>query len=209
MAISIKVCGLCSGEQINSLDAMGVDFCGIIFHEASPRFAGNRLISVELKNKILQCKPTGVFVNESGEDILKRIDEYGLKAVQLCGDESPELCRQIQKNSEVIKVFHMDERFEFAQLKNYEGNCDYFLFDTKTNLHGGSGKKFNWDLLKSLKTATPFFLSGGIDVRDIRQIAAFSHPAFFGVDINSRFEFSPGNKNIALIQTFYDQIKSI
>lgn len=209
MEIKVKVCGLCSAEQIISLDAMGVDYCGIIFYNLSPRNAGNKLDGLALKNQHLNCKRTGVFVNESIENILKRLDEYGLGAVQLCGNESPEMCIQISREAEVIKVFHVDEHFDRAAMEHYEGSCDYFLFDTKTNLHGGSGKKFNWDLLYSVKTETPFFLSGGIAPDDFSEIATFNHPAFYGVDINSRFELSPGNKNLHTVQKFFDQIKKL
>lgn len=209
MPLKIKVCGLRSLEQIESLNAMGVDYCGLIFFRASPRFAGDAGLADALLQCPLHCKLTGVFANEQEEVIIQTIRDYGLKAVQLCGTESPGFCDSMRIHAEVLKVFHLHDNFDFDQLEEYEQCCDYFLFDTKSQLHGGSGKKFNWDLLQYVNGKTPFFLSGGISPDDLETISKIQHPSFVGIDINSRFEISPGIKNISVIQKFYDQIKQL
>lgn len=209
MPLKIKVCGLRSREQIIALDAMGVDYCGIIFFKDSPRYAGESNLDDLLKNQKLKCRLTGVFVNESIEVIEDTIRTYGLKAVQLCGMESPAFCSDIRKHVEVFKVFHLHHDFDFAQLDEYKDCCDFFLFDTQSKLHGGSGQKFDWNLLHSIPATKPFFLSGGIAPEDVERIALVNHPSCYGVDINSRFEISPGNKNISAVKIFYDQIKQL
>lgn len=207
MPLKIKVCGLRSPEQIIALNAMGVDYCGLIFFSESPRYAGADNLKEVLRSAQLKCRLTGVFVNESKDVIDETIRSYKLKAVQLCGTEDPVFCKEIRKEVEVLKVFHLHDGFNFSELVDYEDCCDYFLFDTKSKLHGGSGKKFEWDLLRSVPESKPFFLSGGIASDDVAEIRSIRHPSFCGVDINSRFEISPGNKNISMIQKFYDQIK--
>ena len=86
--------------------------------------------------------------------------------------------------------------------------CDYFLFDTKTEKPGGSGKKFNWEKLKEYTLDKPFFLSGGIGPEDAGVIKAIENRGLFAVDLNSRFETVPGIKDPALVKTFIEEIKN-
>ena len=106
----------------------------------------------------------------------------------------------------IIKVFPVDESFKFENTQAYEKVADYFLFDTKTKLPGGSGKKFNWEILEKYTGHTPFFLSGGIGPEDVEQIKAFSHPKLTGIDLNSGFEDDPGLKNIEKLKQFIEEI---
>lgn len=101
----------------------------------------------------------------------------------------------------------MDEGFNFASIAVFEGNVDYFLFDTKTKQHGGSGKKFNWQLLEKYTGNTPFFLSGGIGPDDVEEIKGINHPMLAGVDLNSGFEDEPGLKNIEKLKKFIEEIR--
>jgi phosphoribosylanthranilate isomerase len=89
----------------------------------------------------------------------------------------------------------------------YERACDYFLFDTKTPLPGGSGQKFDWSSLSAYRGTTPFLLSGGISPDDADRVEAFVHESCIGIDLNSRFETSPAYKDIRLLQSFIDKIK--
>lgn len=209
MPLKIKVCGLRLPEQVIALDAMGVDYCGIIFFKESSRFAGESNLKEALRNENLKCRLTGIFVNESKDVIAETIRRYRLKAVQLCGTEDQAFCSEMRKQLEVLKVFHLHDDFDFSVLADYEDCCDYFLFDTKSKMHGGSGKKFEWDLLQSVPKSKLFFLSGGISPDDIEKIKSVHHPSLYGIDINSGFEISPGNKNISAIQNFYDQIQQL
>jgi phosphoribosylanthranilate isomerase len=145
----------------------------------------------------------GVFVNASEEVIFDKIREYDLQAVQLHGDESLDFCRKIKnKGIKVIKAFSIGETGDFKKLNLYENTCDYFLFDTKTSLYGGSGNKFDWKMLSAYTGSTPFFLSGGIAPEDAESIKRLNFPQLFAVDLNSRFETSLGIKDIDKIYQF-------
>lgn len=196
----IKVCGMKIPSQIRELEQFA-DFVGFIFYEKSPR-------AVKKTHANKKSQKVGVFVNASEETILEKINTENLDIIQLHGSESPELCDVIQKKALVIKAFGVDKNFQFSILEDYKYCADYFLFDTKTDSHGGSGNQFNWQLLKKYSLDIPFFLSGGIDSNSVEQILEFSHPKMIGIDINSGFENSPGNKNIEQIKTFIDEIKS-
>ena len=91
--------------------------------------------------------------------------------------------------------------------ESYAGLCDYYLFDTKTSAYGGSGKQFDWEIVKSYTGETPFLLSGGIGPDSIPALKEFKHPMLAGYDLNSRFEIHPGIKDIPLLKEFIQQIK--
>jgi phosphoribosylanthranilate isomerase len=146
-------------------------------------------------------------VNAETEDVLRTVDEAGLSMVQLHGEESPKTCERIAEYVSVIKAFRLrDDDQILWKIKDYQPVVDMFLFDTATSNYGGSGKKFDWTLLSGLAIRKPFFLSGGIGPEDVQLIRAFSRDPvaadLFALDINSRFEISPGVKDLSLIRQF-------
>jgi phosphoribosylanthranilate isomerase len=157
---------------------------------------------------LLSPKKVGVFVDEELLKIQEIIDQYQLQAVQLHGNESPEMCATLKNQVEVFKAFGVDEAFNFDQLKPYENVVDYFLFDTKTSSHGGSGKTFDWQILQNYQLKTPFFISGGLSNENLEEVLKLKHPAFAGVDLNSRFETAPGLKNIEKLSEAFGLIKA-
>lgn len=199
--IKIKVCGLTRFSDLEQLAEMGVHYGGMIFYEKTPRFAGNKLDAEAVKN-FKGLKKTGVFVNETKDEIISIIDSYGLDVVQLHGDESPAFCETIRKYVEVTKVFRLTTKDDLKKTDDYKKVCDYFLFDTPGKLYGGSGKQFDWNLLEYYDADIPFFLSGGIGPEATEALKSFDHPNLHAVDINSRFETGPGIKNIADIKKF-------
>lgn len=205
--MKIKVCGITRKEDFIALDKMSVDFAGFIFYEKSKRFLGNDAEVLFEKLSSRHVKKTGVFVNEAIENVLSKAEQFHLDFIQLHGNESPASCEEIRKNHPVIKAFSIDAQFDFSSLKEYRYSCDYFLFDAKGKLPGGNSITFDWKLLRNYKLEIPFFLSGGISPQHIAQILAFRHPAFFGIDVNSGFEISPGIKNIPMLEPFIHQIR--
>lgn len=197
--MKIKVCGITTSEQALEISAL-VDYIGFIFHPKSRRYTANSFPS-------LHAKKTGVFVNLPIKDVIRTAKLEKLDAVQLHGGEPPEYCAALQQLT-VIKSFGVDASFDFSELRNYEPYVDYFLFDTKTELHGGSGKKFNWELLNNYQLETPFFLSGGIRPEMLPEILELNHSKLAGIDLNSGFEKSPGIKNLQLLKQFIHELNS-
>jgi len=193
-------------ENIRAVAALKPDFMGFIFYPKSPRFAEPLDVSV-LNTLPPTIKKIGVFVNENLENILTIIYKYNLDGVQLHGTELVKMCRELRKAGYiVIKAFPIAEVYNFKVTKAYEGTCDYFLFDTKTDAYGGSGVKFNWAMLDEYKGETTFLLSGGIAADDEEAILKIEHPKFAGVDLNSKFEVKPGEKNVKLLKEFMRQL---
>ena len=182
--MKLKVCGMKYSQNITEVENLFPDLMGFIFYEKSKRFFNQP--EINLNNKV---KRVGVFVNENIQEIKNKIKKYKLDYVQLHGEENVNFCHSLQPFVKIIKVFKIDYNFNFKKTEEFEEVCDYFLFDTKSQLHGGSGKKFDWDLLKNYNCKKDFFLSGGIDISDIEEIKKIvkSYP-IAGIDVNSKFE---------------------
>jgi phosphoribosylanthranilate isomerase len=155
----------------------------------------------------------GVFVNTPAEEVLQLVDECGLYLVQLHGDESPRYCEKISNYVTVVKAFRMREGENILwRAKDYQDVCDMFLFDTEGAGYGGTGKKFNWNILKGENVRKSFFLSGGIQPEDVALLKEFEKESvakdLFAIDINSKFEIAAGLKKMDAIRTFVNSIKA-
>jgi len=207
--MKMKICGLKEADNIKQVSEANPDFMGFIFYLKSSRFVGDEFSKSALAEIPESCIKTAVFVNESLENILKITTQYDFESVQLHGDESPETCRQLkEQNLIVIKAFAIDANFDFETLHQYEKQCDYFLFDTKTKQYGGSGKTFDWKVLQNYNLETPFFLSGGLGLDNLETILRFKHDKLYGLDFNSKLEDRPGFKNIELMKKVLDTIRN-
>ena len=200
----IKVCGMTDGENIRSVEALGVDIIGFIFHRGSPRCVHKVPDYLPVK-----AKRAGVFVNAAPEEILRFNETFRFDYVQLHGDESPEFCDQLRMKEglKVIKAFGIAKETVRDTVAGYEGSCDFFLFDTRTRLYGGSGKSFDWSLIDGYEEKTPFLLSGGIGPDTVEVLRGFRHPLLAGIDLNSRFETAPGIKDPQLLKTFINKLQ--
>jgi phosphoribosylanthranilate isomerase len=203
--IKVKVCGMRDVLNIAEVAMLNPEYIGFIFYDQSPRFAGdlNEIVLDVLSSK---TSSVGVFVDAKFDYVTELAEHYQFKILQLHGNETPEYCAELKAkyNYKIIKSFGIKSEDDFAKIFDYEQICDYFLFDTKTKLYGGSGEKFDHNLLNSYKGSTPFFLSGGIALQDAENIIANRHDLCIGVDINSRFEISPGIKNVGQVKQFID-----
>ena len=208
----IKVCGMTLPEQAGALEEMGVTLAGFIFYPKSPRYMANKISPEKMKQIKGKIAKVGVFVNATYDELMKTVEIYRLDMVQLHGDETPKYCEKIADYISVIKAFRLSENDNIEWMaRPYHDVCDMFMFDTMGSGYGGTGKKFNWDVLKQSSISKPFFLSGGIEPGDEKRLKEFSEsPAaksLFAIDINSRFEITAGIKNMEKVKTFCDNLK--
>lgn len=190
-------------DNTAAIAALQPDYMGFIFYKGSKRYCGDTLTPEFVRSLPDSIIKTGVFVNESIQEVLRIAKAYGLQALQLHGGEDAEYCRIIRNSSlKVIKVFHMDEQFDWSSIELFKPVSDFFLFDTKTNEYGGSGKRFNWKLLKEYDQELPMFLSGGLDEGILNELNQFESVPIYALDINSCFETEPGRKEIERVKTF-------
>lgn len=207
--LHIKVCGLTRLDELPRLEAMGVDFAGMIFYPPSPRYIASVPQTAPTPSYQGRLRKVGVFVNAPEAWIEWAVKRYDLQVIQLHGDESPAYCARLrEKGLNIIKTFPVADD-PFPDTRPYETSCDYFLFDTASLQKGGTGKRFNWQMLHAYQGNIPFFLSGGIGPEHVPEILSLSHPQLFAVDINSRFEIAPGIKNLAQIKQFICQLNTV
>ena len=203
----LKVCGMRELENISALSELDPNYIGFIFWSESSRFVNKK--TPPLDKKIIK---TGVFVDATFDYILTKIKEHQLDAVQLHGQESCSYCKVIKDYGlKVIKSFSLKNTFDFNTLEDYENSCDYYLFDTKGKLPGGNGFNFDWKILNEYPSQKPFFLSGGIGVDNLNEIKKLvkTKLPIHAIDVNSKFETAPGNKNIELLKKFKKEIDEL
>lgn len=191
-------------DNIRKVEALGVNMMGFIFWPKSSRYVGVR--PAYLPSKV---KRVGVFVDEDIKTVEKIANDYALDYIQLHGHESPAYCKLL-KERHLIKAISINNRDDIKAYQPYEGLVDYFLFDTKAQLPGGSGQQFDWNVLSAYDGNTPFLLSGGIGPDDVEVLTSNLSPLTskkcIGIDLNSRFEQAPGLKDI---NKLYEFIKAI
>lgn len=191
-------------ENIRAIEQTKADLMGFIFHPKSPRFVASLPEYMPKKQKRV-----GVFVNASLEQILAKAQKFSLEYIQLHGDEPPAFCSELKNRGlKVIRAQRIANTDDIIRAESYN-MADLMIFDTKTELYGGSGKKFNWQLLENYKGCVPFLLSGGIRSDTFEEIKAFFHPQFAGIDLNSGFEISPALKDEGKLNNFIEKIKGM
>ncbi len=193
--------------NIIDVAALKPDYMGFIFYEKSKRFVGNKF---SIPGKFpLEIKRVGVFVNDNTEKILNVVSKHELDYVQLHGDETPTVCMTLKTNKiGVIKVFSVDTSFDFELTKPYQEYSDFFLFDTKSENYGGTGKSFDWSLLKMYNQQIPFFLSGGISIENLHSINELKGMNLHAIDVNSGVETTPGLKEMAKVKSIMNNLNS-
>ena len=205
-----KICGIKNEDTLICCEDNSVDFFGMIFYSKSPRnISIEDASNLQKKSEHLNINGVGVFVNKNineTEDIIKKVR---LKYVQLHGSEDEEYIKTLKKiGVKVIKSISISNINDLRNISNYNSS-DYFLFDykpMKNELPGGNAKSFDWNILKNLKTSKPWFLSGGISIKNIQEILNDINP--FGVDLSSGVEKELGIKDNHIINNFIHKLKN-
>ncbi|MGM9713406.1 MAG: phosphoribosylanthranilate isomerase [Prevotella sp.] len=222
----IKVCGLREPENIRDISSLGVDMIGFIFCPDSKRFVrqvpsySGTIPNTSSIGNVEKTEESplrvGVFVNDMPQTIITRVYDSHLDCIQLHGEESPTYIDNLRQtivpdiagDIKIIKAISIREADDVKRWREYSGHADLLLFDTQCEQHGGSGSKFDWNILNEYDGDIPFLLSGGIGPDDAMSIKSISHPMMIGVDINSRFETEPGVKDVGKVKAFMDSILS-
>jgi phosphoribosylanthranilate isomerase len=205
MSVRVKICGVTNPDDAQVAIEAGADALGFNFYEKSPRF-----VSMETAAEISGSLPrytlrVGVFVNPSEQLVRKAIGECGLSLVQFHGDEPPEFCTQFGLMS--MKAFRVRDAESLKELSGYQ--TDAWLLDAyASDLFGGTGEKFNWDLGREVqKLGKPVFLAGGLTPENVADAIRRVQP--FGVDVSSGVESSPGKKDRDKVRAFIKSAKTV
>lgn len=232
----IKVCGLCSADNIRQVSDLAPDMIGFHFYQDSPRYvrmipsclgsipdySRERLEHLRAKHTaapapVPETRPlrVGVFEDDMPQNIVTRVYNHALNAVQLQGSESRYMIENLKQTLvpdivptiQIIKTLHIASPEDLGQYKDYEGMVDMFLFDLSQIQEGGPCGPSATRLLNHYDGSAPFLIGGGIGPDDADGVASLRHPRFVGVDLNSKFETNPGMKDIALLRHFMAKLR--
>lgn len=205
----VKICGITTLEDARFASGALADYLGFIFYGESPRYVDPAKAGAII-NWIEGPKKVGVFVNQPLDDVNSIATQTGIDLVQLHGNESPEYCNLV--DLPVIKALHVSDGTSSDELRErveiYRECTEFFLFDTKTDSEwGGTGKTFNWNLIRDISGEHPFFLAGGLHAGNVEQAIKEVNPSV--VDLSSGLEEAPGLKDFKKIEEFFDVMRDI
>ena len=201
--VKVKVCGMTRLKDALVAVEVGADAVGFIFYKKSPRSVTMKTV----REIVLELPPfvdtVGVFVDETAEQINKIADYCNLDIIQLHGDESPTFCKKIRRK--VIKAFRIKDMQSVKKLSSFQ--VSGFLLDTfSDNLHGGTGKVFDWNLALPAKKFGPVIMAGGLTPNNVQQAVRQIRP--YGVDVCSGVESEPGIKDHKKVRAFLNNAKA-
>jgi phosphoribosylanthranilate isomerase len=202
----IKICGITNKiDAVNACD-LKIDMIGFVFYPESKRYVSPKTardIINELPETVLKV---GVFVNEDKKTVIDIASDVSLDILQLHGDESPGDIPSPYDGYKTIKAFRVKDKGSLKRVNDY--GADYYLFDTYEKCSaGGTGKTFDWKLLKDFEVLKPLILSGGLNPENVA--GAITEIAPFGVDVSSGVESSPGKKDPRLMKKFVEIVRRL
>lgn len=219
--LNIKVCGLTDPGNVLDVMSLGVDMLGFIFYKDSPRYVSPermdticRAFDQAISSDVKPLK-IGVFVDSAVDEIVTAVARFRLDGVQLHGHEDVGMLDSLRsavssvsgRDITIIKALCITSRADVKAGMDYCDSADMLLFDTRGKAVGGNGIHFDWSVLEEYDGKLPFILSGGIGHDDAKDLLRFSHPRLAGIDLNSRFETSPGIKNIWMLSRFINEMR--
>ena len=202
----IKICGLTNPHEAKECIKLGAHAIGIVFFKKSPR--NMRLEDAKELCSLIPDKiiTTGVFVDETYDFIMQTATACNLKAVQLHGDESPDLVKDIADHGiKVIKALFEKKEPLINKISLYEDVWAYLVEKGHGDLPGGTAEKWDWNLDAEVSSNRKIIIAGGLEPRDVARAIATS--GAFGVDVSSGVESTPGTKNLYKVKEFIQNVK--
>jgi phosphoribosylanthranilate isomerase len=204
----IKICGMTSLEDAEHAASLGAWAIGLIHHAASPRLvepAVAEAIGAALKRR---CEVAGVFVNSPIEDVVDAAEREQLTIVQFHGDEGPSFCAEARRRTgaKVMKAFRVRSAADVQAAEAFP--TDFHLFDAhRKGVPGGTGERFDWDLVAGRRSQVPMVLAGGLTPENVGEAIGLVHP--YAVDVISGVEAAPGRKDPARVEAFFEAVRAV
>jgi len=204
--IEIKICGITNLEDARTSAQLGANMLGFNFYPGSPRY-----IEPKSARRIIEAIPpgvcpVGVFVDASAEEIRNTADATGVQCVQLHGQTSPDICRELASEFRVIRAFSTDFQFRPEEVTRFT-DCDVLVDAHHPNLRGGTGLTCDWQGARRARSFTRFLiLSGGLTERNVGH--AITTVAPHAVDVCSGVESAPGAKNHRALKNFLTAVRT-
>ncbi|UCD89247.1 MAG: phosphoribosylanthranilate isomerase [Desulfobacterales bacterium] len=200
----VKICGITSITDALACANLGADAVGCVFYPKSPRHLDDnqaKEISLAVAEKI---QTVGVFANETFSRIMQRVEHCRLSAVQLHGQESPELISRLHNEKVVvIKALFADGQPSFKDISSYHASA-FLLECGQGKLPGGNALKWDWGLAKDIGNRYSLIIAGGLAPDNVSYAIGVSRP--HAVDVSSGVESSPGRKDRDKVADFMAEV---
>jgi len=203
--VRVKICGITSAADAQAAIEAGANLIGFNFYPKSPRHISEDQ-AAEIRSQLpKKVKAVGIFVNRLPADVITLRGSVRLDAVQLHGDESPEMVAEIAPVMPVIKAFRVEPEFPITTLDEYS-QAFAFLFDAAhTDQYGGTGRTTDWDVARRASLKHRIILAGGLKVENVAAAVRIVRP--YGIDVASGVESSPGKKDHELLREFIKEVR--
>ncbi|HVQ60104.1 MAG TPA: phosphoribosylanthranilate isomerase [Solirubrobacterales bacterium] len=199
----VKFCGITNLDDAAEAVRLGAWAVGLIHFDGSPRCvepAAAAEITAAFRRK---CEVVGVFVNPTLEEVDQATENADLTMVQLNGAEGASFCAEVARRTglKVIKAIHVASAADVHGAEAYR--TDFHLFDRRgKGLWGGTGKSFDWELLRGHRSEVPEILAGGLRPDNVAEAISVVQP--YAVDVASGVETEPGRKDHAAMTAFFE-----
>ena len=240
--MKIKVCGMRDGENIRQVASLGIDWIGMVFAPGSPRcvtmIPTNAGIIPDRGKEVLKCPDhgegcadganhspglVGVFADEMAQNIITRVVNFSLNAVQLDGSEPPTLIRNLRSTLtapsaqgraiapglQIWKKISVGSADDLSLCDAYVDCCDMFVFEVKGTVDGDGRQHRAWDLLQAYDGPLPFLLSGSMGPADAAPLRTFHHPLCEGANLDEAFETAPAMKDAERLRSFIASLGTV
>lgn len=203
----VKICGVTNLDDAAEAVRLGAWAIGLIHYGKSTRHvspADAAAIAAAFRRK---CEVVGVFANPQLDEVAQAVEDERLTMVQLCANEGTAFCAEVARKTgvKVIKSVHVSSA---ADVHNAEAlRTDFHLFDNGgKGIWGGTGKTFDWRLLRDRHSQIPAIVAGGLRPENVAEAIVTTRP--YAVDVASGVEAEPGRKDHELMEAFFDAAKA-
>lgn len=213
--VRVKVCGITNLEDALVGVAAGADALGFNFWPRSPRYIEPRRAAELIAQLPPFVTPVAVVVNEERSRLERLVEQTGVRALQLHGEERPEEVAALAPTKSgqagravaVVKAFRVGHSFRPQQLRRYAGVAAFLLDAEVKGQRGGTGKTFEWKWARPANRYGRILLAGGLTVENVAEAIRQAQP--YGVDVCSGVEMKPGRKDHGRLRAFIEHAKGI
>ena len=199
----VKFCGITNLDDAAEAVRLGAWAVGLIHYDRSPRYVEPGAAAEIAAAYRRKCEVVGVFVNPTLEEVARAVEDEQLTMVQLNGNEGASFCAEVARRTglKVIKAIHVASAADVHAAEAYR--TDFHLFDRRADgLWGGSGRSFDWELLRGHRSEVPAILAGGLRPDNVAAAIGVARP--YAVDVASGVESEPGRKDHAAMTAFFE-----
>ncbi len=204
----IKLCGFKTIDDVRAASQLPIDAIGFILVPGRKRTVSAKSLPALVESVPAAVDSVGVFLNPTQQEVSRWLEQAPLTAIQLHGNESPDLCAWIKErySVKVIKTFHPTQHPDVQQMREYRSVIDLALLD---HARGGTGTSYNWRMIPPYQAifrdmGLPLWIAGGLTPENVEELIELTEPD--GIDVSSGIE-QDGKKDVLKMKTLVKRVK--